>query len=112
MLLLEVTQGLAAGTVFELPGEVASIGRAPSNDVVLHDTHVSGEHARILMTGTRVVLYDLRSTNGTTVVHHGERRRLTGDASASELETGDVIELGSGDGATQLLVTVSEETDT
>src|SRR5262249_6587128 len=53
--------------------------------------------------------YDLRSTNGTTVVRRGERRRLGGEASASDLETGDVIELGSGDGVTSLRVTVAED---
>jgi transcriptional regulator with GAF, ATPase, and Fis domain len=111
MLLLEVTQGLAAGTVFELPGEVSTIGRAPSNDVVLADMHVSGEHARVVVTGGRVVLHDLRSTNGTTLVRAGERRRLTGEGSTSELETGDVIELGSGDGITQLRVTIADEVD-
>ena len=109
MLLLEVMQGLAAGATFELPGELVGIGRAPSNEVVLDDMHVSGEHARVVVDGSRVILYDLRSTNGTTVVRRGERRRLAGDASASDLETGDVIELGSGDGVTSLRVTIADE---
>ncbi len=42
MLLLEVTQGLAAGSTFELTSEVAGIGRSPSNELVLEDMHVSG----------------------------------------------------------------------
>ena len=70
------------------------IGRAPSNDVVLEDMHVSGEHARIVAEAGRVVLTDLRSTNGTTLVRRGERLRLAGEHSAHDLETGDVIELG------------------
>ncbi len=36
----------------------------------------------------RVYLQDLRSTNGTTVVRRGERRRLVGEHSAIDLETG------------------------
>ncbi len=109
MLLLAVTQGLAAGTTFELPGELITLGRAPSNEVVLDDMHVSGEHARIVVAGGRVILYDLRSTNGTTLVRGGERRRLVGEQSSTDLETGDVIELGSGDGVTSLRVTIADE---
>jgi transcriptional regulator with GAF, ATPase, and Fis domain len=109
MLQLEVMQGLAAGRLFELPGEVIAIGRAPSNDVVLEDMHVSGEHARIVVDNSRFILHDLRSTNGTTLVRSGERRRLAGEASSSDLETGDVIELGSGDGVTSLRVTIADD---
>jgi transcriptional regulator with GAF, ATPase, and Fis domain len=112
MLLLEVTQGFSAGTTFELPGELVTIGRAPHNDVVLHDMHVSAEHARVVVDGARVTLHDLRSTNGTTLVRGGERRRLTVEASTADLETGDVVELGSGDGVTSLRVTLTDETDT
>jgi Nif-specific regulatory protein len=111
MLLLEVTQGLATGRTFELTSEVGGIGRAPSNELVLEDMHVSGEHARVMMHSGRVVLQDLRSTNGTTLVRRGERRRLTGDHSAADLETGDVIELGSGDGVTAMRVTVTDDAD-
>ena len=101
MLLLSVTQGLAAGRTFELPGEVVHIGRAPANEVALDDLHVSGEHARIVHSGERVVLYDLRSTNGTTLVRRGERMRVVHDRPV-DLETGDEIELGTGDGVTSL----------
>jgi Nif-specific regulatory protein len=109
MLLLEVMQGLSAGRVFDLPGEVVTIGRAPSNDVVLDDMHVSGEHARIVVDGSRFVLHDLRSTNGTTLVRDADRRRLSNDESSIDLETGDVIELGSGDGVTSLRVRVADD---
>ncbi len=111
MLLLEVTQGLAAGSTFELTSEVAVIGRSPSNELVLEDMHVSGEHARVTLHDGRVCLQDLRSTNGTTLVRRGERRRLEGEHSSIDLETGDVIELGSGDGVTSMRVTVTDEAD-
>ena len=111
MLLLEVTQGLATGHTFELTSEIGGIGRAPSNELVLEDMHVSGEHARVMMHSGRVVLQDLRSTNGTTLVRRGERRRLTGDQSSVDLETGDMIELGSGDGVTAMRVTVTDDAD-
>ncbi len=111
MLLLEVTQGLAAGRTFELTSEVAGIGRAPSNELVLEDMHVSGEHARVTLHEGRVVLTDLRSTNGTTLIRRSERRRLTGEQSSVDLETGDVIELGSGDGVTSMRATITDDTD-
>jgi Nif-specific regulatory protein len=111
MLLLEVTQGLAAGRTFELTSEVAGIGRAPSNELVLEDMHVSGEHARVTLQEGRVVLTDLRSTNGTTLIRRSERRRLTGEQSSVDLETGDVIELGSGDGVTSMRATITDEAE-
>jgi transcriptional regulator with GAF, ATPase, and Fis domain len=111
MLLLEVTQGLAAGRIFELSGEVAKIGRAPANEVVLEDMHVSGEHARLTIHSGRAVLTDLRSTNGTTLVRGDARRRLAGPESSADLESGDVIELGGGDGVTSMRVTIADEAD-
>jgi transcriptional regulator with GAF, ATPase, and Fis domain len=109
MLLLEVTQGLAAGRTFEMPGEVVRIGRAPTNDLVLEDQHVSSEHVRIVAQPGHIVVQDLRSTNGTTLVRRGERLRLTGDQSSTDLEAGDLLELGTGDGVTCLRVMLAEE---
>jgi Nif-specific regulatory protein len=90
---------------------VIRIGRAPSNDVVLEDQHVSGEHARIITSGERVILHDLRSTNGTTLVRHGERSRLSAERSSVEIETGDLIELGTGDSVTSFRVALTDDGD-
>src|SRR5262245_924780 len=111
MLFLQVTQGLASGHTFEVPSEVVLIGRSPDCDVVLEDLHVSSEHARIVSGTERVILHDLRSTNGTTLVRRGERVRLTQDKSSIDLESGDVIELGTGDGVTSLRVVIADEAD-
>jgi Nif-specific regulatory protein len=111
MLLLEVTQGLSAGRAFELSEEVIRIGRAPSNDVIFEDQHVSGEHARIITSGERVVLQDLRSTNGTTLVRRDQRLRLSPERSSIELETGDLVELGSGDSLTSFRVALTDDGD-
>jgi Nif-specific regulatory protein len=109
MLSLYVTQGAANGKTFEFQGELVRIGRAPSNDLVLDDMHVSGEHARLVVTNESVVLHDLRSTNGTAVVRGGERLRLSPELVFIELETGDVIELGSGEAMTSLAVMMAME---
>src|SRR5262249_21280987 len=61
--------------------------------------------------GERTLLHDLRSTNGTTVVRRGERTRLTAELPSLELASGDVIELGSGDGVTSIRVDIVEEGD-
>src|SRR5689334_4420906 len=112
VLSLFVVQGSAVGRSFDLPGEIVTIGRSPANHVVLEDTHVSGEHARVVQSDGHVVLTDLRSTNGTTLVRRGERTRLTGEQSSIELETDDVIELGTGDTITAVRVTITEDADT
>src|SRR5688572_30077260 len=95
---IEVLSGTGAGRVFEPEREVVCIGRAPSNDLQLDEPHLSGEHARILIRQRDVVLEDLRSTNGTSLLRDGTRRRLREPATMTvELQSDDVIELG-GDG--------------
>ncbi|HVK67424.1 MAG TPA: sigma 54-interacting transcriptional regulator [Polyangium sp.] len=111
MLVLEVTQGIAAGRTFEIGEEVVRIGRAPSNDVVLEDQHVSGEHARIVVGADRAALHDLRSTNGTTLVRSDERKRVTPETGPVELESGDIVELGTGDNVAALRITLSDDGD-
>jgi FHA domain-containing protein/von Willebrand factor type A domain-containing protein len=84
---LTVTRGPGQGEVFNLSLESAvSIGRAPTNDIPLGDSAVSGEHCRIRPEGGAFVLHDLKSTNGTFVNEKRiERHRLS---------EGDVIRVG------------------
>lgn len=65
----------------------STIGRSPENAVVLDDTFVSSEHARLSWNGKGWVLEDLGSTNGTQINGHALRR-------ASAVSPGDMIELG------------------
>ena len=108
---IEVVQGLSAGATFELRGLTLSIGRQPNNDLVLEEAHVSSVHCKIGREDDRVVLVDNRSTNGTTLVRGDSRIRLGDDNIASDLETGDQIELGTGDAVTTLLITQLDEGD-
>ncbi|MCH9684194.1 MAG: FHA domain-containing protein [Deltaproteobacteria bacterium] len=48
-----------------------TIGRRPTNDIILPNDGVSGSHARLLVTGRTLTLIDLGSTNGTFI--GGER---------------------------------------
>ncbi len=108
MIRLEVTNGLARGSLHESSAAVIRLGRAANNDVVLPDEHVSGEHARIVSADDGYRLRDLRSTNG-TVVLRGPHRIALDDDNGRELalEAGDVVELGVGDGMVRLEVTLA-----
>jgi hypothetical protein len=65
----------------------STIGRLPENTVVMDDSFVSGEHARLYWNGKGWVLEDLKSTNGTEVNGH----EVTG---AIPIKPGDTIGLG------------------
>jgi len=56
--------GHEPGTVFELNGE-ATLGRAPTADVLIEDPFASSAHARIFPSGDAMFIEDLGSTNGT-----------------------------------------------
>lgn len=63
---LAVLQGKASGRIFEINKVRTLIGRADC-DVVLDDPEASRQHASLEILGSRVVVSDLKSTNGTFV---------------------------------------------
>lgn len=75
------------GETFELTKDVISIGRDVTNDVVVADSEVSRQHARINRTPGGYVFEDLGSTNGSFV--NGERL-----VAPRVLNPGDLIGLG------------------
>ncbi len=67
-----------------------SIGRLPSNDVVLPEAGVSSNHARVLLTGGALTILDLDSTNGTFVNDEPlQGPRVLGDT--DEVQIGDFL---------------------
>lgn len=64
-----------------------TIGRRPSNDVVLPDAGASGAHAKLLVTGEALTILDLDSTNGTYV----NEQLIQGPYI---LQPGDLVEIG------------------
>lgn len=70
------------------PGESLTIGRAPTNTIVVKDERCSRNHAEVFQAGGQWKLRDLDSRNGTSV--GGER--ISADY---PLEPGDLIQVGN-----------------
>ncbi len=85
---LLIRDGSSWRDVFRLmPGKVTTIGRAPTNRIVLSDEVCSRNHCEIFQNGPHWTLRDLNSRNGTLV--SGEP--VTADW---ELEDGQIIQIG------------------
>ena len=70
-----------------LPRSDFSIGRDPTNDVVIPDALVSRRHARIVFDGSEYLFHDCESANGSLL--NGDR------VSERKLTDGDVLWLGA-----------------
>jgi len=71
----------------DLPKADLSIGRDPTNDVVIADALVSRRHARIVFDGREYLFHDCESANGSLL--NGDR------VSERRLSDGDVLWLGA-----------------
>jgi predicted component of type VI protein secretion system len=99
---LVMSQGPQPGQTFMLDRDWLTVGRDPSNDIVINDPQVSRQHLRITRQGQMVVIEDLGSTNGS----FANGVRLTGP---HVMSNGDVI--GLGDGVTLTYYEVGIATD-
>ncbi len=81
------SSALRSGQVLDLP-EGATLGRSARAEVVIADSAVSAEHARVFRVGRAWVVTDLGSTNGTLV----NETRVNGE---TPLAPNDVLALGS-----------------
>ena len=105
---LEVLSGARRG--FKLswsgsPGSGITVGRAPQNQLVLPDDHLSSEHGQIFREGERILYRDFRSTNGSRVLKKGGTLCPV-DAGAAfevELHDGDQLLLGDPQGPVAVL---------
>ncbi|HUS70537.1 MAG TPA: FHA domain-containing protein [Anaerolineae bacterium] len=87
---LVVREGPGSGAHHMLVEGTNVIGRGSSCDIRLSDPTVSRQHARLVVSGDRFVLYDLQSTSGTLV--DGEE---VGQAAGALLNNGAVVRLGA-----------------
>ncbi len=85
---LVIREGAKWTDVFRLvPGESVTIGRAPTNQIVIKDERCSRNHAEIFQSEGGWTLRDLESRNGTVV----DSTRVTSDY---PLQPGDVVRIG------------------
>jgi Nif-specific regulatory protein len=85
---LVVREGSKWRDVYRLtPGQVMTIGRAPTNRIVIHDEVCSRYHCEVFQNGSTWKIRDLQSRNGTLI--GGEP--VEGEV---ELKPGQVIEIG------------------
>jgi len=86
---LVIRDGKKWSDVFRLmPGRTVTIGRSPTNQIVIKEDQASRQHAEIFMSDGNWTVRDLSSRNGTAI---GEER-VTGDY---KLNPGDVIWIAS-----------------
>ncbi|MCK6629539.1 MAG: FHA domain-containing protein [Anaerolineae bacterium] len=85
---LVVHAGPLAGKGFPITGDTLSFGRGTENDIVLDDTQVSRNHARLIRQGDEIIIEDLGSTNGTLV----NGKPVVGQ---QVLQPADIISIGS-----------------
>ena len=86
---LIVREGSTWRDVFRLtPGQVTTIGRAPTNRIVLRDEICSRNHCEVFQSGSQWTLRDLGSRNGTLL----DGIHVAGD---SELTDGQLIQIGA-----------------
>ncbi|HZY47752.1 MAG TPA: FHA domain-containing protein [Candidatus Bathyarchaeia archaeon] len=72
---------------------VVSIGRSPENVIVIPDAEVSRKHAELTMDGTRLMLKDLNSKNG-TFLYNGKEFQQVHDS--VEVKPNSIVKFGTG----------------
>jgi hypothetical protein len=72
---------------------VVSIGRSPENVVVIPDQEVSRKHAELTMNGTKLMLKDLNSKNG-TFLYNGKEFQQVHDS--VEVKPNSIVKFGTG----------------
>ncbi len=84
---LFVIRGNDQGSRYELDGQTVGLGRDTSNEVEVHDTEVSRQHAELRRVDGAYEISDLNSSNGTYV--NGRR------VEQHRLASGDHVQIGS-----------------
>jgi len=83
---LFVIEGRDYGKRYELDGSSQTLGRVSSNEIQLHDTEVSRQHAQVSRVDGQFTIVDLESSNGTFVNSDPIEQHV--------LQTGDKVQLG------------------
>lgn len=83
--LIVLSEGLA-GTVYEVKGERATVGRLDDNNIQIAEPSVSSHHCELVVKGAELLVKDLNSTNGTFI--NGEQTK------EAVLKPGQTLRLG------------------
>jgi DNA-binding NtrC family response regulator len=86
---VSAVSGRGAGQALAMSSALATVGRHPTNDLVLADPQVSGVHLELRRVGSRVHVRDAGSTNGTWIGAH--RVREIELAAGGELTVGSTV---------------------
>ena len=81
-----IKEGPGSGNEYEI-AQAAILGRLDTNDIPVHDTKASREHAKIYKQGEKFAIVDLNSSNGTFVNGEKVTKRI--------LAPGDEISIGT-----------------
>jgi Nif-specific regulatory protein len=110
---LEVVDGQDRGRALETRSDLVRIGRGDTNDLVLAEWHVSGEHAQLVLAGgEKWVARDLQSTNGTRILRGTEVLDLAATPGReAALSSGDVLLFGDVERPVKVAVTIDEDAD-
>lgn len=81
--------GRLKGRRFSIDSTCLVVGRSPTCDIVLDDDRVSSRHAWIGPVGGKIVVRDLRSTNGTFL-----NAQVNSSITEAELRPGDTLFFG------------------
>jgi transcriptional regulator with GAF, ATPase, and Fis domain len=95
VIVLEILKGTSSRRVCESARGPLTIGRSSTNDLVLTDYHLSGDHAQITHGPAGYLFRDLKSTNGSIIERDGTR--LAVDRACKwqrPLANGDILHLG------------------
>jgi len=92
MIRIEFIAGSRKGEGTEFEKEQVSLGRRATNDLVIENPYVSGEHAQVFVSGDRLFYSDLGSTNGSVLTREGRERVFRDER--IELLPGDILTLG------------------
>jgi GAF domain-containing protein len=90
MPLLYILSGPSAGDTYEVKDGTTLVGRGPDNDLQIIEQSISRKHARLILSGERLLIEDLGSQNGTQLNGHP-----VGSYYQIEVKEGDFISLGS-----------------
>jgi len=80
--------GIDIGQEFKISDGVVTIGRGSNNDIVLIDAEASRNHCELNISGDKIVLNDLGSTNGFTVNNRIRPQDVV-------LQNGDKVKIGN-----------------